>query len=530
MATIKDLSELNRLDIELKQNLESHKHADEFTADTRLFVWNFNPDDAKKFVDIFKRFNARLDNNVARNILDGELQRQCKLMLADVCNPIECMLYTSKVSNSRFDDALVLLLAERIKAVCDERFDESAEVLEHIFQFWTWTPQLRAAITAVGLIGDDDQLLDLIYPMSANAELKKDVFRAFMYHKSSANLERAMDIVINLRGNVEIDREIANIFVREFSGFAPDGINVLKEYLDGNHVISRHGFAVLHKIARNIGLDVDGNYSDNLANRSFDDDDAYAEFVKLCREQPNDENFAFRARFSRREIIDDVLEPLLRSEETVPIIKHYALISTVHLARRRGKDLIPRAIQLVAELQKDDANQYACLVASMLLNDRKAIGNFVLTLAQVPSDKLQDLYHLLNNASLIKADDVLPNIRRALYDQIVYTFRNGYYVEMENLASNLQIFKFRNLAEFVSKDSLNEIKRLLKDYSQDTRLLSDKAAIDLINVGVRFDRNDFIRVLFMLYEQRMNVSIKGYARKMLLQTETLDPKARARIK
>lgn len=531
MAIIKDLSQLGELELDLHQNIESHEHDDENSADTRLFVWNFSPDDVKLFVGIFERYNVRPDNSISRNILNGELQRQCNAMLIEKCNPVECMLYASKVSNSRFNDELIDLLAARIKTVYDDHPDETVEVLQHIFDRWTWAPQRNAAIIAVGLIGKDEELLDSIYPLVNDNALKRSVFRAFVHRKSQTNLGRAMDVVISLRGNEDIDRELGEIFIDEFNGFASIGIDTLKEYLNGSYAITRYGFTVLNKIARNVKLNVGDNYIDNLATLSRDDDEAYNEFLDVCHKR-NDEYVTFRCRFSRREIISDFLEPLLKSDLAAPLAKNNAIVSIAQLScgRRKGTDMVAKAKEIIREHQQDPDNKFACMASLILLGDGVARDNFMTTLCHEPANNLSELYWWLSNASVVKMSETVNNLRRALHARLVDTFRNGYYVEMENLASNLRIFKSRNLGELITKELLDEIKQLLRDYVENTKLMSERAVTGLIDVGVRFDEGDFTRVLFMLYEQRANRVVKGYARKVLLRMDTLDPIARARIR
>ena len=528
MQIIKDFSQLGNMQLELQQSIETHVHADENSADTRLFVWNFTPNDIKKFVNIFERCNARPNSEVSRRTLNNELYKKCNSMLAEECLPVECMLYASKVSNSRMNEELVSILAERIEEVYKTNGDETAEVLEHICDYWTWTPQLKAAITAIGRIGERENLLERIARFADNLELKKDVFKAFLQKKTPANLNRAMGIVLGLKNSVDVDKEISDMFVDEFSGFAADGLEVLREHLRSSHAIGKLGVSTLNKIARQLGVTIDDNYFDELARRSRDEAPAYDEFLEMCR-QKNDENAAFRCRFSRDEIIDDFLMPIMRSENAIKFTKDVALISIAQLSGFKNVKLLPAAKAIIKEYQADPANKLVCMVAGIAIGDRAAIEQFAEILGLEPERNLRDLYSFLNNASVTKKS-IVPSIQRAICDRFIETFRTGYPIEMENFASNLQVFKSRNIGELISDRCLKEINDVLLNYANNASFLPDKAAIGLINTGVDFSKNDFGSVLFKIYEKTASAKVKAHARKMLLEMETLDPKVKAGIR
>ncbi len=530
MATLTDLSQLGDIELEFRQQIETHMQADENSADTRLFVWNFAPNDIKKFVGIFENFNRRPDSDMSRRNLNNDLYKKCNSMLAENCLPIECMLYASKVINSKFDDELENILAERIEAVYRTNGDETIEVLKHICDYWTWTPQLRAAIIAIGMIGESEELFDRINRFVDNYELKKSVFRAFLQKKTPENLDRAMGIVINLKNSDDVDKQLSEMLINEFNGFAGTGLNVLKEHLSSSYAISKLGVSTLNKIARNLGIAIGDKYLDELARRSRDEDPAYNEFLALCH-QKNDDEVAFRCRFSRQEIIADFLAPLMKSENALKITKDNALISIAQLSslKRSDSKMVPTTKAIIKEYQSNPENQLVCIVAGLLVGDRDAIENFAKLLSLEPERKIHDLYSFLNNASITKKL-ILTSIQRAICDHFIETFRTGYMIEMENFASNLQTFKARNVGELISDRCLKEINAVLLNYIRDGSTLSDKAVIGLISTGIGYSKNNFAELLFQIYAKTQSTKVRSHARKLLLQMDTLDPKVKADIR
>ena len=516
-------------------SIEKHEHADENSADTRVFTWKFAPDDLKKFIEVFRAYNGRTDSDMSRKILGNGLQTQCAAMLKAKCLPVECMLYASKVSNEHMSDDTVNVIAASIKAVYNGRKQETADVLAHILNSWTWIPQMRITIVAVGLIRERDELFDYMMPLAAIDMLKKSVAWTLMQSKTKANLDRAMSIVIGLRAGSNIDKDIGEMFEKEFSGFTALGIDFLKEYL-GDYIKnpdvfnSNFGRGTIKDIMRDLQIEPDEHYIDELAQRSRDDDRAYEEFLSICREK-NDENLTFIARFSRKSLIDDFLEPLIRCEGASLSAKNNALISAAQLAYSKGSDksrYIKRVQDLLREYQQFPEYEYSCLMGLLIINDQHAVGELITLLKQKSSKELFTMYTAMNSATLVKSRNMLPRLQAEIYKALVDTFRRGTVIEMAHLASNLQVFNRRNVEELISVDTVREINKILLEYANNTSLLTNYAAIGLINAGMNFiqsndfARPEFIKVLFKLYDQRSNFRIRNVAADCLRKMD-IDP-------
>lgn len=523
---------LNDRGFEIPRLRETYEHDDENSADNMLFVWNFYPSDLKTFVGMFNNYNNRPANEIALNNLKNDLRKKCEAMLRAECLPIECMLYASKVSNSRMNDELLNVLADRIAAVYLGNADDTVEVLEHILDRWTWTPQKRASIRAIGLIGECDELLSKICSLVDDDELKRDIFAALMERKNRANLERAMNIVAGLRNNRDVDRDISQTFRREFNRFGLERLELLAEYLGNPDVFMENlGRTTFKRIALDTGgTDVMG--LDELARRSRDETAAYEEFRAVCLAR-RDEEVTFRCRFSRPEIVKDYLEPILYSTDSDPAVRDNALISIAQLtcARNYKAQLLPLARKFIAEYQTEPGHDFVCLTASIILNESSAIERAVELMSQNRAAALYNLYSLFNNASVVRSREALAPFQNAILQRLRELVRDGYTFELNNFVSNLQTLKSRNLSELISRECLDEIHRVLHSYVQKKLRLDDYTVVGLMRVGKQFadkqSGNDpFIKILYALYDQHEIPKIRNEADRMLQDFGIIDPTAR----
>ncbi len=524
-------SRLLELEIETEKPIDTYEHENEDSARNRMFIWQFTPDDIKNFVGIFETYNTRPDTDVAREALSTALHKRCMQMLNARCLPIECMLYASKVSNARMNENLINVLAVRIKDIYRSpgRGDITVEALEHIINNWIWVPQVRAAIVAVGLIRDRDELFDCIMPLVNGEALKQSIFSALMQKKNKANLDRALGIISTLEATNDIDRNISAMFQAECNGFTTLGIDYLKtrlnDYLhDSTVYLNNLGRSTLRNVANIWNVTPAGREIDELARRSRDDDQAYHEFLDMCRER-NDEEVTFRCRFSRRDIIDDFLIQLIQSDDASVQSKANSFIAIAQLScsRRPNARRVDSAKDLLRRYKNQRDHEFACLTSLMLLCDRDAIQEFVSLMRQKTPRELHNLYSLLNTASLMRSRDAVPLISAAVSRELADIFDNGWSYEMYNFASNLREFRRRNVDQLISIDCLRLIKSILLKYAADTSLLDADAVNALIDVAVMFRLDGVTDVLFKLYDQHSNADVRAHARKKLIGLGIEDP-------
>ena len=514
---LQDILAKKNIVVETEEPIASYQHQNEDTADNRMFIWDFSSDDLKSFVAVFEAYKKRPDTENSRTVLDTAIRNRCSKMIGARCLPIECMLYASKVCNSRLNDAVNNLIAVQIRQIYQHHGDKTAEVLEHIISNWVWVPQVRIAIVAVGLIRERDELFDCIMPLATGDILKKTVFYALMQKKSKANLERAAIIVSSLKANQDVDREISELFQNECTGFMALGNDYLRQFLkeylnDSAAYLSNIGRSTFKAVTRIWGLSGDDKDIDKLARLSRDDDQAYIDFLDICR-QRNDEAVTFRCRFSRREIVTDFLEPLIRSNNASALTKNNALISVALLScsRRPNFARLSDVKAMLRQYQQIPEHEFACLAARMVTGDPDAIKEFVTLLRQRTARDLYELYTMLNTATITKSRSVMPLVRSAIRQEFNLIVQDGLSGDMYCFASNLKVFKERNVVELMSDDCLKDIRQVLLRYARDTSILDADAVINLIDVTVIFSIEGLTDVLFKLYDQHSNLSVRSHA-------------------
>ena len=521
MATYNSLNELEKLKDELARQGATYKHDDENSADTRLFVWDFKPDDVKEFVAIFEQYAVHPENAFAWQKMQSLIYRKCMAMLNEKCNPVECMLYSSKAINSHINARLLKMLAQNIKNVYTQRDNDTAEVIEHIFERWrSWTPQMRVTIAAVGLIGDNTRLLDDIYELRTESELRTYVFDALLQNKNETNLRRVLDIVIAFEDD---DAELQQKFVATFGsgGYGSVGDEILNEYRNNPVLrLTPMGRRTLDKLTTSNGLEDQGKYLFELAKRSKNDDAAYDEFLRFCQSN-RDANAAFRCRFSRREITDDFLVPLLESgdvsDETIAV----TVISIARLTylRRYRRPMKYDPLEIINRY----GTPYVRLASKMVMSDRDAIKEFAATLAAQPERNLNELYNMLKNATITRAYDSVPLIQDALVKQLDTTFNGEDFIAMDNLASNLEVFKRNKIGELISDTCLRKISKILDRYVQSPQSIDENAVVALVNVIDQHYSKEFLEVLFKLYRQEASNKVRNKVNDVLKDKDIVPP-------
>ena len=525
MATYNSFEELGNSGIEFQKRIETVEYEDENVANNRLFVWQFERADLEEFVRMFEIYKGRPINGNSRQELNGSLSKKMNTLITEGYIPIECMLYASKVINMKLsnDVQLIKVLAERIRDVYLRQSDKTVKVLNNILDTWTWIPQLKVAIVAVGLIGDNEELLDKIYFNFVNDEqLRSHTFHAFLENKNAKNLERAMKVVMNFNDGDETDEKLSRIFIKEFNNFGSAGVEILEKYGD-NPGMSRLAKQTLMKNKLNIGIDPGTKDTFSLlAKESRDDDKAYEKFVELCL-QRNDEDAGFLSRFSRVEIIDVFLEKFLKDDTQSQKSRNSALISLGQLGSRGNT----RAKEILQEFQNDPASHYAYLLAMILLKDGNATKEFVNMFGQKPESELHNLYALLRNAALYGNPEALRVFQNELHNHLCELVAQRNLQQLSNYVGNLQIFWDKGLFFLLSNYCLNEISSILTKYVQGDLNLDDDTVISLLEIHMHRYSVSFEGILFAIYEnaqKTQNTKIRSYIFKKLKERDIQPPK------
>ena len=511
-----DLSDLARLiqdnDIELKKEVAEAIHQDENIANNRLFVWNFERADLEEFVRYFTIFKNRTVNASTRNELNNHLFRKMSSMINEGYIPIECMLYASKIINAKLSNDFELreLMADRIAAVYRVKHDETVDVLNNILNLWNWSPQLKVVISAIGKIGDNDMLLDMIewkYGMDDN--MKDTVFRSFMTNKNEANMERAIRMVMGLHKGIEVDAKIGRIFRKEFIGFGQIGIKVFKKYCD-NPGISSEANRVFRQIKIDNNIEgkegfVNDEYWNQLAKNSRTDDNAYDEFLEYCHNQ-HTENSLFISRFSRPDIVDDYLKNIVTDTSYRDNSRNTALISIAFFSTsgyRSAHGLI-RSLEGIPEIRD------GVLAARLIMGDDHAADDIASIMTQAPEYKLRLLYGAMKNAGIAKNSNCISPVQNALFDKFIKNFSNKEMDKISNLLSNIRSFWGQNMFSLLSEKFLNMMNQILEHYAEGNVVLDDDMIISIMEISGHRYNNSYENVLFNIYNNIENGRVKNY--------------------
>lgn len=520
-TTLSSLQDLESAEIEIHRTVETVDPRDENIVNNRVFVWNFEKSDLNEFINYFKIYRNMQINAASRLTLNSRLNGKVNAMLNEGYIPIECMLYASKVINSKLrnDRELENILAERIREVYLKKTYESIEVFKNILDKWTWEPQLRVVISAIGLIGDNEELLDEIFQRFADHEkFKVAVFYAFLKNKTATNLERAMKIIMSLQEDIPNDQQIGNIFKKEFFKFGELGTKALEKYAD-NPGISHLGKRIFKQITLKIG--VSNETESVIANKSKEDGNAYLEFLAYCESTDNPTQAAFLCRFSRPDIAKDFLIDFLRKDTISDDARQTGLISMAYLKANGFSD----AKEIVREFKSNERCRYGYLMAMLILHDIEAAQTIVDILTQKPEHKLQDFYKRLINADIKNNAGALKLIQQEIQSRLYYLLRsNDAPADLITLTDNIKAFWNRKTSYLLSETCLKTISSALSDYAQNAIKLDENVVISLISIRKNHHYNDeFEKILFSLYENNDSSKLRNFIYQILKSRDTGAP-------
>lgn len=512
----------------LIQDVETVSHRDENIANNRMFVWNFEEEDLKEFVNIFERYKRETISSDSRYRLSSSLMNKMTRMIREGYNPVESMLYASKTINARIlnDKDLRSILAELVRDVYLKQEADTIRVFENIMDMWTWIPQLEIVITAIGLIGDNEELLDRVASHYAdNEELRLETFYAFMMNKTFTNFRRIMKIITGLR-DTQTDAIIGTVFQKEVGRFGFDGIELLNQYHE-NPGVSSGGKKVIRKILIKTGGITPSDeefYRRKLAHDSQNDDIAYYQFLEDCREK-RDDQAVYQCRFSRgaiggflKEMLENDIDRLsANSVDTAIISMGIVGIKGYHAAGA-----------VIAPFAQQPEHQNAVLTAKTIIGDREAAEELVGLMAQKDAVALSGLYRALGNANISKLESPKTLLQTVLNEKFCQLRTQENYGEMGHLASNLQIFWDKKIYSLISRELLTNIQEFLKDYAMN-RVTAGDALIGNLMKTISHSWKDggsseVESVMFLLYNRARSAAIQNLSYSMLKNRRIEAPK------
>lgn len=519
-SSFKDLFRNEGINVE--REVETVVHKDENIANNRLFVWNFEEIDLEEFIEIFTNFKEEKTTASSRQNLSSALLRKMGSMMREGYNPVECVLYASKIINKKLqnDNEVQSILAERIRDVYIRQEGETEAVLKNIIEMWSWVPQIKVVIMSIGLIGDNEELLDMVartYMEDMNYRTK--VFYAFMQNKTPNNLERVMKMIMNLK-DTEEDISLGRIFQKDIHGFGVEGVQMVGKYYD-NPAVSRSASKVLRKIMLRSGYVKnrdDEMYQSTLAKKSERDESAYHDFIQECRERKDEKSF-FLTRFSRGDagtFLKEVLEQDFLSDSE----RNTVLVSMGIL----GLKGYSPAYSVIDKAEHKNENDYAAIVAKMLLGDDYAAKKLVEAFCSKEDYELGNLYRVLKAANVSNYQTETGKVRRGLRDKFRELVENGNDKQLICLTSNFQMFWDNKLYSLLDMDTLKDMCAVLKRYAKNSSDIPDAVIISMIETLMHRYSKDFEAALFALYKHSTNRKIQELSYKKLKSREIQAPR------
>lgn len=197
----------------------------------QLFTGQFEKVDLDAFQEIWNRYKI---NN--KTVLKPLLLRQAKAMIHNymgAVSPIEVMLYTSNVVATGFANRkLINDVAEVVYQIFKEN-ENFFKSIEHILKVWKWNQAINVCEIAAGKIAadrnseEDIELLRYIYSeYHYMDEVNYGCFCALMESKNEEFVTDILEMIHGLTGT-ETDKQIANVFKRNFGTFFPNYHNSL---------------------------------------------------------------------------------------------------------------------------------------------------------------------------------------------------------------------------------------------------------------------------------------------------------------
>lgn len=190
-----------------------------------MFYQPFSEELCKKICRIFENYMISTAASSRTTAMVG-LQRLTDHSNEEIPN-IECLLYASRVANSRIiNDSVMFDALSDIAATCYELGGETSfDAVRHIFENWNW--ECQAGLALVGAIKAERNSVkreQLLSEMDKYIKNRKDVYHQLLLFKTKAMVARGneysfkiFEILINLHNSIKYDPQIAGVIKQESS-------------------------------------------------------------------------------------------------------------------------------------------------------------------------------------------------------------------------------------------------------------------------------------------------------------------------
>lgn len=496
-------------------------------AQNRMFVWAFNRSDLNEFTEIFFNYRGRMTSFEARRNLKQVLLRKMRAMLSADYNPIECMLYASKILNQYLssDTSLQRILAELIYDCYLQSKENSVAIIKNIFKMWTWTPQIKATILAVGMIGSNEELLDeLMARYSHLAEYKKIVYYAMKEKHTIENTERILKIITSL-GETDEDLFIGRDYQKESDSLGADDLDLI-EIWQSKPGISKTGRVILTNILLRKGKKTSKNqhlYYRTLANRSAKDDVAYKEFEAYCY-KVNDSNAIYLCRFSNPRI-GDYLKQVIEDPSTSLKFRGSAIISLAFAGNKGYKKT--KDILSYCEKNFDKNHEPYLLMANLLLGSKTAGPKMAELLSSKDARDLKELFVALKDSNLVNMQgDAYAAFQTAIVKEFNFLYKEKDQEALSLYLKNLSLFWNYKCYNLISHQARIQMCLALEDFLTKDNGLSVKDLLSMIDiVSKRIDPQVEETLIKILNNNKTPYLVQNKCHEKLSMIEVTPPKA-----
>lgn len=187
-----------------------------------VFTCTFNEEECLSFENIFREY-LNINGGQSYDKLKNDLILASKRYFQVNQYPaIQCMLFCSKcVPSRRFDKKLVETLSNVIENMMQYvDFEDFQSSIVHIVRQWAnWIPQLQVAIRISYKLNDTEFLLSVFNNMFSDEELYWEVFFMLIRSGKSEFIPIIIDEIISASTETERNKQIKNIFKRNFSDY-----------------------------------------------------------------------------------------------------------------------------------------------------------------------------------------------------------------------------------------------------------------------------------------------------------------------
>lgn len=527
ISVIEPIMTLNKV----PENIDTGKSR-ENKAKNRLFYWLFEEKDLREITEAYQSFREAMATSemVEKHIgdLDKALDRITERIIRKGINPIEAMLYGSKVINSllvrpQYSRKIMEMHAYKIASIYLSDKENTVKVLKHIIRHWSWIPQNKIVIMVTGLIREDESLYEEIRDKySGNNTYKRELFYTYLKSSNKEDIEQILNMVANLDEDKPLDNEISRVILEEYSTYGKFGFDMLMD-MKNNGMPSRFGMKVIRKIIQKSAYKstVEEKQNDvNLlttAKNSITDDSAYDEIKSAFMANEVLGEVLYQSRFSRREvsplIIDKIKNGSLDDREL-----SNAYMSLGFLANKGSGE----AKQFLLNRVSNGEYEKTVVLASQLLAGSENAANDIAELFSLCKEtEFYSTQRLLNQVKGYRETELLQKSIELEFLKRSQVEDDGFKRMLFNLGN---LYNHKN-GRLISENIKEQCLKMIKERHSNVIGKLDSLLITVIDILKNYYSTEFEALMFELqHDSKSSNKVKQYAMDILGEQDITAPR------